>query len=98
MATPRHPRPHKPIRWPVHAEGRLRLRQVSEAQAREVVEQPERVVPGEDGRHVCLRRYRDGRNGKMMLVRVVVEETEFELVVVTVMRTSNLAKYWEERR
>ncbi len=40
-----------------------------------------------------MRRYRDARTGKAMLVRVVVEETADEIVVVTVTRTSQVARY-----
>ena len=42
-----------------------------------------------------MRRYVDSRRGKRMLVRVsvIVEETESEMVVVTVFHTSKVDKY-----
>lgn len=40
-----------------------------------------------------MRRYFDRRLGREMLLRVIIEETEAELVVVTTYKTSQVDKY-----
>jgi hypothetical protein len=42
---------------------------------------------------VLMRQYFDDRLGRQMLLRVVVEETPGERVVVTTYKTSQIAKY-----
>ncbi len=40
-----------------------------------------------------MRRYLDRSLGREMLLRIVVEDTQFERVVVTLYKTSRLDKY-----
>ena len=54
---------------------------------------PEHSVGDPPRRTVVMRRYFDVRLGREMLLRVVVEETPEERVVVTAYKTSRIAKY-----
>jgi hypothetical protein len=54
---------------------------------------PEFVVPDPPGREVDMRRYHDTDLGQLMLLRVGVEETAEERVVVTRSKTPRIAKY-----
>ena len=55
--------------------------------------EPEAVAPGDAGRQVLMRRYSDEVLGQEMLLRIVVEETSSERVVVTAYKTSRFKKY-----
>ena len=44
-------------------------------------------------RKACMRRYFDSTLQQQMLLRVIVEETPTEIVVVTLYKTSQVAKY-----
>ena len=54
---------------------------------------PELVVPDPPGRDIFMRRYFDGVLQQEMLMRVVVEHTESETVLVTVYKTSQMGRY-----
>lgn len=83
----------KPVRWSLHALDGLIARTIDRAEADRVIETPEFVVPDEPTREVYMRRYVDVPLGREMLLRVVIEETNNEWVVVTVSKTSQLRKY-----
>ena len=83
----------KPIRWTDHALEELAKREVSREEAERALAAPDRTVPGNPPRAIYQRRYLDPLLGQEMLLRLVVEETEVELVVVTVYKTSKLRKY-----
>jgi hypothetical protein len=51
------------------------------------------IVLGQGRRGIFMRRYFDAILETEMLLRVVVDETEAELTVVTLYRTSKFAKY-----
>jgi hypothetical protein len=55
--------------------------------------QPDAVVPGRPPRQIYMRRYPDAVLQTEMLLRVVVEATAEELVIVTLYKTSKFAKY-----
>lgn len=86
----------KKLRIPPHAIDNLREREISLEQVRLTVENPERIVMGFDLRRIYMRRYHDSILGEQMLLRVVIEETEIDLVVVTAYKTSKIAKYMRE--
>jgi len=48
---------------------------------------------GQSGRRIFMRRYFDAILETEMLLRVVVEETDMQLTVVTLYKTSKFAKY-----
>lgn len=83
----------KPVRWSPHALDGLVARSIDRAEADRAIVSPEFVVPDGPAREVSMRRYFDGPVGREMLLRVVIEETSTERVVVTVYKTSQLRKY-----
>ena len=54
---------------------------------------PEFTVPDQAGRRILMRRYLDDVLRRDMLLRIVVEETPIEVVVVTIYKTSQIDKY-----
>jgi hypothetical protein len=85
----------KRIRWTNHALQNLVDREIERSEAERVVAQPEFVVPDPPGRQVWMRRYFDQMLQQDMLLRVVVEETASEIVVVTIYKTSQISRYLE---
>ncbi len=83
----------KTLRIPPHTLNNLQVREISVDEVRRAVEQPERIVVGYDFRKIYMRRYHDLIVDEEMLLRVVVEETDTELVIVTVYKTSKIARY-----
>jgi hypothetical protein len=84
---------NKPIRWSPHAVQRFAKRAVDPEEAHLTIIDPEFVIAGILPRRVHMRRYVRSKSGKAMLIRVVVEETPSEIVVLTVYVTSKDAKY-----
>lgn len=83
----------KPIRWTDHAERDLRVREIDRYQAEQTLHAADTVVSGRAGRAIYQRRYFDRVLAQEMLLRVIIEETELERVVVTLYKTSKLEKY-----
>jgi hypothetical protein len=87
----------KPLHWTAHALHALLDRGIDRgidrAEAEQTIAAPELSAIDAPWRAVLMRRYFDGRLGRQMLLRVVVEETPDERVVVTVYKTSQIAKY-----
>lgn len=71
-----------------HALSQARRRGISEALVRQVATAPAQIMPVRSGREVRQSRFGTG------LVRVVVDRCPDDIVVVTVYRTTKLAKYW----
>jgi hypothetical protein len=55
--------------------------------------QPDSIVSGQAPRSILMRRYFDNILETEMLLPIVVEETDAELVVVTLYKTSKFRKY-----
>ncbi len=87
----------KPIRWTPHAGKKIASREISRREVEQTILHPDSVAPGRPPRRVFMRRYRDDVLRTEMLLRVIVEETRVELVVVTLYKTSKFRKY-EGRR
>jgi hypothetical protein len=83
----------KPVRWSPHARLMLPKREVEQAEADQTLMNPDDIKPAETSRMIHQRVYFDKVLGQKMLLRLVVEETEDERVVVTVYKTSRLDKY-----
>ena len=83
----------KPIRWSVHARKKAAKREVQENEVERTIARPDSIVPGQSRRQIFIRRYFDAILETEMLLRVVVEETDTELTVVTLYKTSKFAKY-----
>jgi hypothetical protein len=91
-SIPRHSQ-MKPIRLTTHARKKIASREVSAAEVEQTVQQPDSVVPGRPPRRIFMRRYFDGVLQAEMLLRVVVEETDADMAVVTLYKTSKFGKY-----
>ena len=83
----------KPVRWSTHAVDNLADREIDRAAAEKTLANPEFVVPGQLPRLVLMRRYFDQVLQQEMLLRLVVEDTSTERIVITVYKTSQIAKY-----
>ena len=59
----------------------------------QTIARPDSIVAGEPPRSIFMRRYFDKILGAEMLLRVVVEETDTDLTVVTLYKTSKFVKY-----
>lgn len=83
----------KPVRWSPHAIDNLADREIDRAAAEKTLANPEFVVPGQLPRLVLMRRYFDQVLQQEVLLRMVVEDTSTERIVITVYKTSQIAKY-----
>jgi len=83
----------KPLRWTSHALAALVDRGIDQAEVEQTIAAPELSVIDPPQRAVLMRRYFDVLLGREMLLRAVVEETPDERVVITVYKTSQIAKY-----
>jgi hypothetical protein len=83
----------KPIRWTGHARKESARREVAVAEVEKTIEQPDSIVSGQSPRWIFMRRYFDEVLQTEMLLRVVVEETSGEMVIVTLYKTSKFKKY-----
>ena len=86
----------KAIRFTPHAEANLVAREISRADAEAAIRQPDRREPARPPREVVNRVYSDTVTGETMLLRAVIEETESEIAVITLYKTSKLKKYLPE--
>ncbi len=84
------------IRWSPHARENLTSREIEEADVLRTVGDPERVFPGHSGRVIHMRTYHDRVLDQKMLLCVVAEHEDDGLVIVTIYKTSKLAKYIED--
>lgn len=87
----------KPVRWSLHSIMNLAEREIDKADADQTLLEPEFVVQSPPTRWVYMRRFWDSILQQDMLLRVIVEETESEFVVVTVYKTSQIGKYLKGR-
>ncbi len=88
----------KSIRWTPHAKHEAARREISENEAEETVAKPDSAAPAQPPRRIFMRRYFDSVLQTEMLLRVVIEEAETELVIVTLYKTSNFKKYEGEQK
>lgn len=68
-------------------------REIDKSEAEKTLTEPEFVVAGQLPRQILMRRYFDELLQQDMLLRVVVEETVAERLVITVYKTSQIARY-----
>jgi Domain of unknown function (DUF4258) len=83
----------KPIRWTPHAVQNLLDREIDRSEVDKALSEPNGVAPVHDSRGMYMRLYSDETLNREMLLCVIVEETETESVVVTVFKTSRIARY-----
>jgi hypothetical protein len=80
------------FRFSRHAEEELTRRQVPRQVVQDVLDHPRQIVPEREGR----RAYQSvvDFQGKMYLVRAIVDDRVDPALVLTVYRTSKIDKYW----
>ncbi|MSP63848.1 MAG: DUF4258 domain-containing protein [Myxococcales bacterium] len=84
----------KPTRWLPHAIKAFADREIDRRAAEEALANPEATAPGDPPpRQIYMRRYFDLGLQQEMLLRIIVEETASEVVVVTRYKTSRMDKY-----
>jgi hypothetical protein len=83
------------FRYSGHAREELLRRGIPRKIADEVLRQPEQIVLERAPRKAYQSRV-DFGNGKVLLVRLIVDETADPAVVVTAYRTSKVSKYWRQ--
>jgi hypothetical protein len=77
-----------------HAVEEMARRQIDSAWVEQVMKEPEQRLPGAGNRVILQTRIETA--GKVFLVRCVVEDWRDPPVVVTVYRTTRIAKYWRQ--
>ncbi len=82
-----------PFRWTAHAEQNLADREIDREEAARALLSPEAEETVRPPRRAYLRRYFDATLQQTMLLRIIVEETPSEVVVITLYKTSQVAKY-----
>lgn len=84
----------KPIRWTDHALRSLADREIERDEVDEALAKPDSIVTDLPGRRILMRRYFDHTLGQQMLLRIVVEDTDYDTVVITVYKTSQISRYF----
>ena len=79
-----------------HARSQMKRRQISEDQVRQVLTAPQQIIEKEDSCYIYQSRLHSLESGKERLFRVVVDTRPEPVEVVTVYRTSKIAKYWRQ--
>lgn len=77
-----------------HARDEMVRRQISEEDVAKVLVAPEQTETVREGREVYQSRLQSGEPPRTYLLRVFVDIDRFPPEVVTVYRTSKVAKYW----
>lgn len=86
----------KPVRWSAHALRNLADREIPREEAELTVAKPEAVRLAPAPRRFMMRRYFDERLRQEMVLRLLVEESDTEIVVITVYISSKIDKYMKE--
>jgi len=86
----------KPIRFSPHAEANLKAREIAREDGEAAIRNPARRETGRPPREIVTRGYHDKVTGEEMLLRAVIEESENEISVVTLYKTSKIKKYLPE--
>lgn len=79
-----------------HARWRLALRKLAEEVVLRIAREPEQVIPIRFGREIRQARLALPPEGRMVLVRAIVDAGEERDVVVTAYQTSKVDKYWRK--
>jgi len=81
-----------------HARSEMVRRQIIEEDVAKVLAAPEQVETVRIGRNMYQSRFHAGKPPKLYLLRVFVDVDRLTPEVVTVYRTSKVAKYWRTER
>ena len=90
------PKGLKSYRIKDHARLQMGRRQITEDHVRQVLTSPQQVIEQRPGRRVYQSKVKLPARDKDYLIRVVVDVDRTPPEVVTVYRTSKIAKYWRE--
>jgi hypothetical protein len=77
-----------------HAEREMLGRGISRDQVTNPLDHPEQIVDAPKGRKIYQSRVE--LSGKSFLIRVIVDPNVDPAIVITVYRTSKIAKYWRQ--
>jgi len=77
-----------------HARFEMNRRQISEAEVTLVLNSPQQIVTVREGRKIYQSKLEMEEPPKVYLIRVIVDIDRSPPEVVTVYRTSKIAKYW----
>jgi Domain of unknown function (DUF4258) len=83
----------KPIRFSPHALKNLAVRQIERALAESAIRNPDLRVPSRLPREVVTLAYYDTVLSAKAVLRVVIEESDDEIAVITLYKSTNLKKY-----
>jgi len=88
---------NKLINFSEHAEERMDFRNIDKEIVIQIIYHPDQKIPDCDNnnREICQSLIKDN-NGKFKLIRIVIEETKNEILVISVYLTSKIKKYWRE--
>jgi hypothetical protein len=84
----------KKIQITEHAIFEMKRRRISKDLVLKVVRYPEQRIRLKTKRQICQCKYLDGIEKKQMLVRVVIEEINETVKIITAYKTSKIQKYW----
>ncbi len=79
-----------------HAIFEIEFRKIIKQDIEHLIEHPMQKISAKKIRIIIQGKYYDHIENKEMLLRVIGEESEKEFHVVTVYKTSNIDKYWNE--
>jgi hypothetical protein len=82
------------IRFTAHANQQLAFREIDRELAVQVARQPEQIIREPDIPPVAQSRFVEA--GKTVLVRVAYRDEGDVRLIITVYKTSKIAKYWQE--
>lgn len=79
-----------------HAEAELKQRQIPRDLLDYALKSPQQIIPERDGKKAYQSQLTFG-DGKVFLLRAIVDDAVKPAVVITVYRTSKIAKYWRQQ-
>ena len=77
-----------------HAKQQMSLRQIPERWVKAAMARPQQIVPGLGKKKIYQSEFKQRKT--VYLLRVVVDDQGKLPVVITVYRTTNIAKYWKK--
>ncbi|XGW00447.1 MAG: DUF4258 domain-containing protein [Leptolyngbya sp. BL-A-14] len=78
-----------------HAEEELKRRKIPREFVDSVLQNPQQVVEDRDGKKAYQSQF-TFENGKAYLVRAIVADSTHPAIVLTIYRTSQIARYWRD--
>jgi len=75
----------------------MKRRGISEHEVKDVIKNPDQVIEYEKKRLVYQKKSFDRAQNKWYLFRVILEKSNKNVIVITVYKTSKIAKYWREK-